>query len=124
MPSPSRRTSPPPRASLCWPAKRRRRKRSAFPGPRTARAMPEFAYIAVDPKGKEKRGTLKAPSDADARAGLEARKLYVVKVKPQPVAPAAEVVIGGLKLTRGKRLSAKQLTLFTRQLATLSQVSP
>lgn len=86
--------------------------------------MPEFAYIAVDPKGKEKRGTLKAPSDADARAGLEARKLYVVKVKPQPAAPAAEVAIGGLKLTRGKRLTAKQLTLFTRQLATLSQVSP
>jgi len=86
--------------------------------------MPEFAYIAVDPKGKEKRGTLKAPSDADARAGLEARKLYVVKVKPQPAAPAAEVAIGGLRLTRGKRLTAKQLTLFTRQLATLSQVSP
>lgn len=86
--------------------------------------MPEFAYIAVDPKGKEKRGTLKAPSDADARAGLEARKLYVVKVKPQPAAPAADVAIGGLKLTRGKRLTAKQLTLFTRQLATLSQVSP
>lgn len=86
--------------------------------------MPEFAYIAVDPKGKEKRGTLKAPSDADARAGLEARKLYVVKVKPQPAAPATEVAIGGLKLTREKRLSAKQLTLFTRQLATLTQVSP
>lgn len=86
--------------------------------------MPEFAYIAVDPKGKEKRGTLKAPSDADARAGLEARKLYVVKVKPQPAAPAAEVAIGGLRLTRGKRLTAKQLTLFTRQLATLGQVSP
>ena len=86
--------------------------------------MPEFAYIAVDPKGKEKRGTLKAPSDADARAGLEARKLYVVTVKPQPAAPAAEVAIGGLKLTRAKRLTAKQLTLFTRQLATLTQVSP
>jgi len=84
--------------------------------------MPEFAYIAVDPKGKEKRGTLKAPSDADARAGLEARKLYVVKVKPQPAAPAAEV--GGLKFSRGNRLSPKQLTLFTRQLATLTQVSP
>jgi general secretion pathway protein F len=86
--------------------------------------MPEFAYIAVDPKGKEKRGTVKATTDADARAGLEARKLYVVKVKPQPAAPVTEVAVGGLKLTRGKRLSAKQLTLFTRQLATLSQVSP
>lgn len=87
--------------------------------------MPEFAYIAVDPKGKEKRGTVKATTDADARAGLEARKLYVVKVRPQPAAAAApEVSIGGLKFTRGSRLSAKQLTLFTRQLATLSEVSP
>lgn len=86
--------------------------------------MPEFAYIAVDPRGKEKRGTVKATTDADARAGLEARKLYVVKVKPQPAAPAADVAIGGLTLTRGKRLSARQLTLFTRQLATLTQVSP
>jgi general secretion pathway protein F len=86
--------------------------------------MPEFAYIAVDPKGKEKRGTVKATTDADARAGLEARKLYVVKVKPQPTALVTDIAVGGLTLTRGKRLSAKQLTLFTRQLATLSQVSP
>jgi general secretion pathway protein F len=86
--------------------------------------MPEFAYIAVDPNGKEKRGTLKASSDADARAGLEARKLYVVKVKPQAAVPAGEIAVGGLNITRGKRLSAKQLTLFTRQLATLTEVSP
>jgi hypothetical protein len=37
--------------------------------------MPEFAYIAVDPRGKEKRGTVKASTGADARAGREARKL-------------------------------------------------
>jgi len=86
--------------------------------------MPEFAYIAVDPKGKERRGTVKATTDADARAGLEARKLYVVKVRPQPAAAVTDIAAGRLALTRGKRLSARQLTLFTRQLATLSQVSP
>ena len=86
--------------------------------------MPEFAYIAVDPRGKEKRGTVKATTDADARAGLEARKLYVVKVKPQPAAFVTDIAVGGLTLARGKRLSARQLTLFTRQLATLTQVSP
>ena len=86
--------------------------------------MPEFAYIAVDPKGKEKRGTVKATTDADARAGLEARRLYVVKVRPQPAAAVTDIAAGRLALTRGKRLSARQLTLFTRQLATLSQVSP
>jgi len=86
--------------------------------------VPEFAYIAVDPRGKEKRGTVKATNDADARAGLEARKLYVVKVKPQAAAPVTDIAVAGLNLRRSKRLSAKQLTLFTRQLATLSQVSP
>ena len=86
--------------------------------------MPEFAYIAVDPKGKERRGTVKATTDADARAGLEARKLYVVKVRPQPAAAVTDIAAGRLALTRGKRLSARHLTLFTRQLATLSQVSP
>lgn len=84
--------------------------------------MPEFAYIAVDPRGREKRGTVKATNDADARAGLEARKLYVVKVRPQ--AAVATETNAGIRLPGAKRLSAKQLTLFTRQLATLSEVSP
>lgn len=86
--------------------------------------MPEFAYIAVDPRGKERRGTVKAPNDADARAGLEARKLYVVKVRPQQDSAGAESRARRFALSRGSRLSAKQLTLFTRQLATLSAVSP
>ncbi|MGI8704661.1 MAG: type II secretion system inner membrane protein GspF [Sphingomicrobium sp.] len=87
--------------------------------------MPEFAYIAVDPRGKEKRGTVKAANDADARAGLEARKLYVVKVKAQAVLPgSADTSTRSFRFGRGERLSAKQLTLFTRQLATLSAVSP
>ena len=86
--------------------------------------MPEFGYIAVDPQGKEKRGTVKAANDADARAGLEARKLYVVRVRSQPAAPASELRIGGLAIGRPRKMSSKQLTLFTRQLATLSQVSP
>ena len=84
--------------------------------------MPEFAYIAVDPRGREKRGTVKATNDADARAGLEARKLYVVKVKPQPA--SAEASVARFTLPGGRRLSAKQLTLFTRQLASLMMVSP
>lgn len=85
--------------------------------------MAEFAYVAVDPRGKERRGTVKAANDADARAGLEARKLHVVKVKAKPPSPTGDGR-PGFRFSRGDRLSAKQLTLFTRQLATLSQVSP
>ena len=84
--------------------------------------MPDYAYVAVDPRGREKRGTVKAASDRVAREGLEARRLYVVKVSPQldatPAATTRPLSFGA------KRLSAKQLTLFTRQLATISEVSP
>jgi general secretion pathway protein F len=86
--------------------------------------MPEFAYIAVDPGGREKRGMVRAANDAEARAGLESRKLYVVRVAPQPVSGPARQQRLSLPFGRRQRLSAKQLTLFTRQLATISQVSP
>lgn len=84
--------------------------------------MPEFAYVAVDSGGREKRGTVRAANDALARAGLEARKLYVVRVGPQAASDTAKPLTLGFR--RVQRLSAKQLTLFTRQLATISQVSP
>jgi len=86
--------------------------------------MPEFAYIAVDPGGREKRGTVKAANDAQARAGLESRKLYVVRVAPRPAGDLTGQQRLSLSFGRGQRLRAKQLTLFTRQLATISQVSP
>lgn len=88
--------------------------------------MPDFAYIAIDPRGKEKRGTVRAANDTDARAGLESRRLYVVKVSARPpLSPTPDASGDGFRFARRReRLSARQLTLFTRQLATLSQVSP
>ncbi|EZP70771.1 General secretion pathway protein F [Sphingomonas paucimobilis] len=83
--------------------------------------MAEYDYIAIDPAGKERKGSVKAGTIEDARARLDARKLFVVQLE----AGAAEVARkrAGLSL-RAPRLSAKELTLFTRQLATLVQVSP
>ncbi|EQA99303.1 general secretion pathway protein F [Sphingobium quisquiliarum P25] len=83
--------------------------------------MAEYDYIAIDPAGKERKGSVKAGTIEDARARLDARKLFVVQLE----AGAAEVARkrAGLSL-RAPRLSAKELTLFTRQLATLIQVSP
>jgi general secretion pathway protein F len=84
--------------------------------------MSDFDYLALDTAGRERRGSVKAASMDDARAVLGARKLYVVRMEPGSGASAAPL------LTRRalfrKKLSAKQLTLFTRQLATLVQVSP
>jgi general secretion pathway protein F len=81
--------------------------------------MPDFGYLAVDPRGKERRGTVKANSDSEARSRLQSQRLYVVKVQPQPVAERAATRRWG-----ARKLSSKQLTLFTRQLATISRVSP
>ncbi|WP_300974997.1 type II secretion system inner membrane protein GspF [Sphingomonas sp. LHG3406-1] len=88
--------------------------------------MPSFAYVAIDPRGRERKGTLDAPSREDARGRLSARSLHVVRIS-EGGASATPVPAPGersLRLSRTPRLRFKQLTLFTRQLATLTQVTP
>ena len=84
--------------------------------------MSEFDYLALDTAGRERRGSVRAASAEDARATLGARKLYVVRMEAATGASAA-ALLSRRALLR-KKLSGKQLTLFTRQLATLVQVSP
>ncbi|TXC74330.1 type II secretion system protein GspF [Sphingorhabdus soli] len=87
--------------------------------------MAEFAYFAIDARGRERRGVERAANDVGARAALEARQLYVVRLAPGTGAATTSARRGPPLLSRGKtKLSAKQLTLFTRQFATISQVSP
>ena len=82
--------------------------------------MPDFAYHAIDPEGREKRGRIVAANDDGAREALAQKKLYVVRVE---AAPARRSALADLQLRR-RRLNSKQLTLFTRQLSSLVQVSP
>ena len=83
--------------------------------------MTQFDYVALDEAGREKRGRVPAANIEEARQRLTAKKLYVVSVGEGAERPAA----GAPLLSIGpKRLNAKQLTLFTRQLATLARVSP
>lgn len=83
--------------------------------------MAEYDYVAIDPAGKDRKGSIKADSIEEARAKLGARKLFIVALEPGAVESARSRA--NLSL-RSPRLSAKELTLFTRQLATLTQVSP
>ena len=85
--------------------------------------MAGFDYVAIDTKGAEKRGFIPAETVDAARAALEKQRLYVVSVKPGSGDTAERRPLFGLKLGRA-RMSVKQLTLFTRQLATLNRVSP
>ncbi len=83
--------------------------------------MSDFEYLALDVAGRERRGTVSAPTSEEARALLGQKRLFPVRVEP------AQAAAQGLLAPRGalrRRLSAKQLTLFTRQLATLVSVSP
>jgi type II secretion system protein G len=88
--------------------------------------VPEYSYLVVDPAGREKRGQVRADTPELAKEVLAARRLYVVKV--EPAADRAEAAGTAPLLSRGllrrRKLATKQLTLFTRQLATLIQVSP
>jgi general secretion pathway protein F len=82
--------------------------------------MPDYSYTVIDPKGREKTGRLAADSNAAARAKLAERKLYIVKVETAQGVEAKDRP----GLFGRKRLRTKELTLFTRQLSSLVQVSP
>lgn len=82
--------------------------------------MPEFAYQVIDTLGRDIKGKIHAADDEAARAALANKSYYVVKLDS---AAARQSVLTGLQRRR-RRLSAKQLTLFTRQFSSLIQVSP
>jgi general secretion pathway protein F len=83
--------------------------------------MPDFAYVALDTNGAEKSGTVRAPDVAAAAARLTAKAFYVLSLTERSDGQRAK---SGLSFTRAKRMSAKELALFTRQMASLIGVSP
>ncbi|TPG43144.1 type II secretion system protein GspF [Sphingomonas koreensis] len=86
--------------------------------------MADFDFLAIDTRGHEKRGHIAAETIDDARTNLDARKLYVVRIEPgSGPPPKGKALLSMPSLTR-RKMSGKQLTLFTRQLATLNRVSP
>ena len=84
--------------------------------------MADFAYVGLDTAGRERRGSVRADSADAARDQLVSRKLYVVRIEPA-VEGASPPLLSRNLFTR-RKIGAKQLTLFTRQLATLITVSP
>ncbi|MGD9811815.1 MAG: type II secretion system inner membrane protein GspF [Sphingobium sp.] len=85
--------------------------------------MPDFDYLVIDPAGREKAGRVRAESAEQARAQLDARRLFVVRLEAG--ASSGGVARGKALLSLGgRKLAHKELTLFTRQLSTLAQVSP
>ena len=97
--------------------------------------MPRFKYVAMDAKGKEAEGVLDAANQAEAVSQIRTRGFFPTKVTELSAdgaarrkAPAAKVQSTkpgkGLRMEIKlpaflNRVKAKQLMVFTRQLATL-----
>ena len=77
--------------------------------------MAAFEYIALDARGRQHKGLLEGDSARQVRQLLREKRLSPLQV--EPVQRKEEGVAGGFTLRRG--LSARDLALVTRQLATL-----
>ncbi|ATC23192.1 type II secretion system protein GspF [Caulobacter vibrioides] len=80
--------------------------------------MATFDYVALDLSGRTRRGQLKAVDEAAAADQLQRKRLAPVKIMASVAKPAQ---VGRFALGQG--LSAKDRSMFTRQLATLTSVS-
>lgn len=80
--------------------------------------MPAFDYIAVDAQGSTVSGVLTARDESGAWASLARRDLAPLRVAPSSHA------VETASTWAGRRLSARDLALTTRRLATLLAVSP
>ncbi len=88
--------------------------------------MATFVYEALNASGKPQKGTVEAASGDEAISKIKSQGFYPTQVREQRVAKSAIAGAPAAKKKRkGKgtgigRVSSKQLTLFTRQLSTLT----
>lgn len=93
--------------------------------------MPRFNFTAIDTSGKERTGTVEAPSLDLATTQVKSMGLFPIhlgeQAAPAPRAASRRRAIGasGVKARKpvvfGSVVTRKGLTVFTRQLATLTQ---
>ena len=82
--------------------------------------MGRFAFTAIDPQGREKRGTISAASEVAAREGLQRKRLLPVVVTAAQAADAGSGAEPGPEAASARgRLTARQRLVVTQQLATL-----
>src|SRR6218665_2457710 len=77
--------------------------------------MAAFEYLALDSKGRQQKGVLEADSARQVRQLLREKQLAPLQVEAMRSREPAQT--SGFSLRRG--LSARDLALVTRQLATL-----
>jgi general secretion pathway protein F len=80
--------------------------------------MSVFEYVALDEKGRQRKGFVDAPGIAAARQKLREEKVYPVEINQ--AADRKETALAGVfKINIWQRVSANEVSVFTRQLSTL-----
>jgi general secretion pathway protein F len=83
--------------------------------------MPVYAYKGLTAQGRQVAGVLDADSPASARLSLRRTGIFPTAINEEQVTRPAEAVRATSSPTRlFERVSAQELALFTRQLATLA----
>ena len=80
--------------------------------------MSIYEYIALDEKGRQRKGFLDATGAAAARQQLREQGVYPVEVHQAQENKSASLS-GMLEISLSKKVSAKEISVFTRQLSTL-----
>ncbi|HPD55846.1 MAG TPA: type II secretion system inner membrane protein GspF [Smithellaceae bacterium] len=80
--------------------------------------MSVFEYIALDEKGREKKGIVDATGVSAARQQLRDQGIYPVEIK-QALPKKESALAGILEINLRQKVSAKEIAVFTRQLSTL-----
>lgn len=77
--------------------------------------MPGYTYIAVDQKGKEKRGRMEAENRDEVSQQLKKDGLFPVEIKEQGVLNKE------IDLSIGKKVKPRDLSVFCRQFVSITQ---
>ncbi len=80
--------------------------------------MADFDYIAMDGRGRNRTGVVAAPDEAEARRNLESRGLIPLRLEPATARGSTRPSLFQ------QRLGHRDLSLITRQLATVTAVAP
>lgn len=83
--------------------------------------MPAFSYRAINPSGKVVNGTLEGDSERQIRGQLRSQKLKPIDVQSVKKSQKKTSTQKQSWLKRSANLSAKDLTLLTRQMSSLVQ---
>ena len=80
--------------------------------------MSVFEYVALDSRGRERKGFVDAPGVAAARQALRDGGIYPVEIR-QAKEKKSSALSSSLEINFLQKISAKEISIFTRQLSTL-----